>query len=312
MKIAIIGRTKLLYMSARYLIKSGHEIKIIITSKAAAEYEITEKDFEILAKEIGAKFIYTPKINQENIVNQIKALGTIDLGISINYTGIISRKVINLFPHGILNAHGGDLPRYRGNACQAWAILNKEKRIGLCIHKMVGGELDSGNILAREFFNINLNTRIGEIHKWMISRVPELMLKATNLLSESPNFYLEKQSKDPKDALRCYPRKPEDGKIFWSNKGEDIIRLINASSEPYAGAFCDYKGERMIIWRAEIYEDDENFLAVPGQVCSIDRENDFSILVATGERKIKIKEITFGGTRMPPGKLIKSIRSRLF
>ena len=29
---------------------------------------------------------------------------------------------------GILNAHGGDLSKYRGNACQAWAILNGEKK----------------------------------------------------------------------------------------------------------------------------------------------------------------------------------------
>ena len=38
--------------------------------------------------------------------------------------------------------------RYRGNACQAWAILNGEK-ISLCIHKMIGGELDSGDIITR-------------------------------------------------------------------------------------------------------------------------------------------------------------------
>ena len=37
-------------------------------------------------------------------------------------------EVIDFFELGILNAHGGDLPRYRGNACQAWAIINGEER----------------------------------------------------------------------------------------------------------------------------------------------------------------------------------------
>ena len=73
----------------------------------------------------------------------------------------IPNKIINYFNYGILNAHGGDLPRYRGNACQAWAILNGENKIGLCIHKMVGGELDSGDIISRDYLDIGENTKIG-------------------------------------------------------------------------------------------------------------------------------------------------------
>ena len=58
------------------------------------------------------------------------------------------------------NAHGGDLPRYRGNACQAWAIINGENKIGLCIHKMIGGELDISDIIARDFLKIDLGTKL--------------------------------------------------------------------------------------------------------------------------------------------------------
>ena len=78
---------------------------------------------------------------------------------------------------GILNAHGGDLPRYRGNACQAWAILNGEEKIGLCIHKMIGGELDSGNIIAKEFLKIDINTKVTQVWGWMSTSIPKLFLK---------------------------------------------------------------------------------------------------------------------------------------
>ena len=44
--------------------------------------------------------------------------------------------------------------------CQA-ALINGENRIGLCIHKMIGGELDSGPIISRSYFEANINTRIG-------------------------------------------------------------------------------------------------------------------------------------------------------
>ena len=33
------------------------------------------------------------------------------------------------------------------------------------------------------------------------------------------------------------PEKPEDGKIEWHHDAQYLIRLINASGDPYAGAF---------------------------------------------------------------------------
>ena len=111
--------------------------------------------------------------------------------------------MVDLFPYGILNAHGGDLPRYH-NACQAWAIINGESRIGLCIHRMIGGELDSGDIIARDFLSINHNTKVTSILDWMNNRTPK-QLKAVQKLAENPSYFLEKQSEDPTKALRCYP-----------------------------------------------------------------------------------------------------------
>jgi len=49
---------------------------------------------------------------------------------------MISREVFQLFRHVILNAHAGDLPKYRGNACPNWAILKGEKRVVLTIHQV--------------------------------------------------------------------------------------------------------------------------------------------------------------------------------
>ena len=108
-----------------------------------------------------------------------------DIGISMNYPGIIPQSVIDCFPLGVLNAHGGDLPRYRGNACQAWAILNGEERVGLCIHKMIGGELDSGDIIAREFLQIDINTSITEVWHSMSRRIPSLFLESVKKIFET-------------------------------------------------------------------------------------------------------------------------------
>ena len=143
MKIAIIGRTELLYDTALRLKNAGHDIVCILTAKEAPEYTRKASDFRQLASDWGIPFTQGPKIlEHEDFLKSAPA----DIAVSINYTGVVPQAVIDTYPLGILNAHGGDLPRYRGNACQAWAILNGEERIGLCIHKMIGGELDSGDI----------------------------------------------------------------------------------------------------------------------------------------------------------------------
>lgn len=308
MKIGIIGRSELLYNVAVQLIKLGYQIPLIITAKEAPEYKITANDYQELAKRIGAKFIKTAKINSPHIIDEIKSLGKIDIAVSINFSGIIDQEIIDLFHLGVLNAHGGDLPKYRGNACQAWAIINKEEKIGLCVHKMIGGELDSGDILGKTYMPININTRIGEVYDWMNQIIPSLMVDAINNLSINSNYILEVQSKNPKDALRTYPRNPSDGKIDWKASNEDIVRLVNASSEPFSGAFCEYEGKKLTIWRAFTYEDDENYTAIEGQVSAINNED---IIVITGQGKIKITEIEYDGKRDFPTNFIKSIRKRL-
>lgn len=310
MKVAIIGRTSILYNCAKILLDNHFEIPLIITSKEAPEYTINSNDFKKLAEDIGAKFIYTPKINEEEIITNILSLGEIDLAVSINYSGVISQKVINLFRFGVLNAHGGDLPKYRGNACQAWALINGEKKIGLCIHKMIGGELDSGPIISREYFNVDINTRIGQVYDWIESETPKLVLQSVNEIKKNNDFVLEYQSLNPSDSLRCYPRNPSDGKIDWGKSNEDILRLINASSEPFSGAFTSLNEQQVIIWRAEIYENDENYLAVSGQISTINK-TDGSIIVICGLSKLRITEIEIDGQRGLPATMISSIRKRL-
>jgi methionyl-tRNA formyltransferase len=309
MRIAIIGRSQLLFRTAELFRDSGYDIALIVTAKEAPEYTRTASDFEILAQQLGAQYIYTPKINLGKYKEQISQSGHIDLAVSINYTGVISDEIIDLFPLGILNAHAGDLPRYRGNAPLAWALINGENRIGLCIHKMIGGELDSGHILARDFIPADINTRVGVLFDWIEDRIPTLMLEAVKKLETDRNFTGEIQSAYPSDALRCYPRLPEDGKIDWNKGREDVLRLINASSEPFAGAFCFFENNQLVIWRAELYDDNERYSAIPGQIAKI--EPDGSIIVICGNGKLKITEITYNNERTAPESYIKSIRKRL-
>jgi UDP-4-amino-4-deoxy-L-arabinose formyltransferase/UDP-glucuronic acid dehydrogenase (UDP-4-keto-hexauronic acid decarboxylating) len=305
MRVAIIGRTEILYDTAVQLRAAGHEIVCIMTAKEAPEYRRGAEDFRALAGQWAVPFASSARISEHH---DFLAQAQADIAVSINYSGVIPEEITALFPLGILNAHGGDLPRYRGNACQAWAILNGEERIGLCIHRMIGGELDSGDIIARDYLPININTKVTEAWQWMSGRIPELMLEAVNRLEMDPSYILERQSADPAKALRCYPRKPEDGRIDWNKPAIDVLRLINACNKPFAGAFSDFEGEKLIVWDAELVADDEVFCAVPGQVTKI---GDGFVEVACGIGKLRILEAEVDGRSEAPRTWIQSIRKRL-
>ncbi len=307
MKIVIIGRTGTLYRAAQLLLEQGHELTAIITAKAAPEYTKSSEDFKSLAQEYSVPFMHTARIAEAS--HLLQSLSP-DVGVSMNYPGIIHQEVIDIFPLGILNAHGGDLPRYRGNACQAWAILNGEKKIGLCVHKMVGGELDSGDIISRDYYRLTQASTVTEAHGWMSSRVPDLFADALHSLEDDPSYILEKQSKHPENALRCYPRKPKDGAIAWHKDAFEILRLINASTKPYAGAFTYLNGQKVHIWKARLGELPCPSCFVPGQV--LWKNDDGSVAVGTGNSGVVLVDITQqeGCSSVPAVQIISSLRDR--
>lgn len=305
MNIAIIGRGPALYETCKKLIDTEHTVCCIITSKAAPEYSVTENEFKDLADFIEVPYMVSNKVDE---LDEFFSTNKPDIGISVNYTSIIPKRITKLFPLGILNAHGGDLPRYRGNACQAWALLNGESEIGLCIHKMVGDELDSGDIICREKLSVNIDTKIFDVIEWMDNLVPDMFLLAIDRLSVDPTYILDRQSDDIRKTLHCYPRRPSDARINWNKSSEEILRLINASGRPYPGAYTNYNGEKVYIHEASLPSNSEPFLAIPGQVTELENS---SIIVACGEGKLRISLLDYNDKSIVPRELIKSRRDRL-
>lgn len=304
MRVAILGRTEILYETVLLLQQAGHEIAVIVTAKAAPEYVLDQSDFAKLAQELGVPFFIEPRLSR---IHQDLAVLHADIAVSVNFPLVISQDTIDMFPLGILNAHGGDLPFYRGNACQAWAILNGEEEVGLCVHKMIGGELDNGDIITRDYLPINELTKVTEIWQWMMNRIPALFLDALNLLAAQPNFVLESQPKSTSPGSRCYPRRPEDGRITWNSSARHVLRLINASNRPYSGAFCEFEGVKVTVWDASLEDDGEMFYAVPGQITKIDSAG---VVVACGEGKIRLRVVEIEGNIQTASEVVRSIRQR--
>jgi methionyl-tRNA formyltransferase len=299
-----IGRSRYLYDGIEHLHSRGFIFDAIVTEEAYEEYDIKHTDFESLAKRIGCPFFMIKSLNNEDLIRIVKS-SRIRAAVSANWKYTIPKSFLDLFDCGILNFHLGNLPDYKGNATVNWTIINGEDKIYGNIHKM-DPELDAGDVIARKAIPITRNTYIADILAQAERDVPMLYEEALNKVFIKPDAF---EVKGSVHGLRCYPRLPEDGQIRWTEPAENISRLIRASSRPYQGAYSYLNGEKIIIWKAAVYESGEKSLAIPGHVIGIQKDSQ-SIRVACGEHFLEIQEIEQGGKRMAPTALIKSIRVR--
>jgi methionyl-tRNA formyltransferase len=305
MRIGIMGRTKMLLDTAHLLIGAGHEIVFVWTCRTENYYGVGENEFRALAKECKCAYIEGLDINAN--LGVIRSLGA-EVCISMNWITLLKSAFRSLFRYGVLNAHAGDLPRYRGNACPNWAILNFEDRIGLTIHKMVD-ELDAGPYLVKEFLYVDSETYIENVYDWLSSAVPQAFVKSVEMLKNS-GFTEQDPGLKP---LRTFPRKPEDSRINWNDSVRNIIALIRASSHPFEGAFCfmdNVAREKVVVFRAEPFTPDYSYFAIPGQVClTVDGDP----VIASLDGMMKLTECSVRDFDNPKSKSLisKSLRNRL-
>ena len=311
MRVAILGRSDFLLRTARLLHAEGHDIGLVGTCRAELFYRTDEAAFESFASEVGAEFFNDARINDPERVADLQKADC-EIGVSVNWLTILGEAACAAFPRGVLNAHAGDLPRYRGSACPNWAILMGEAHVGLCIHRMEPGELDSGAVFLRDWFPLDGSTYIGDVYEWLDRRIPEMFRETIDGLERS-TIEGNPQSADPKVALRCHPRRTEDSRISWQEDAESIGRLVRASSRPFGGAYSFLEGKRRVtVWRASIAERETPFLAVPGQVLGVDACG--QPVIACGNGAISLEDIEVIGSQghdSARAAVLKSLRQRL-
>lgn len=309
MRVAIIGRSRSLLRAAEAIYERGHKIPIVWTCRSEPNYAAKESDFERFAARIGAQFMNTSDIGGQFGFRLLTGMKC-DVAVSVNWRTLLPASVLELFPHGVMNLHAGDLPRYRGNACPNWAILSGEDKIGICVHTMSAG-LDAGDVLNRKHFPLADDTYIADVYDWIDQIGPKMLADTVDAMSDG-SVQREPQSTDQKLWLRAYPRRPEDSRLDWKSTTTDIMRMIRASSKPFDGAFCFLEGkEQITIWRAEPTKHLGEFRAVPGQVCYA---MDGDPVIATTDGMVRLLDVS-SASRVDCGDakklILSSLRNRL-
>ena len=98
-------------------------------------------------------------------LDDLLAIADLDLVLSAGNHKRFGAVHIRKARRGIINFHAAPLPRYRGSACPAFAILNNEISFGVTFHLIVDEDLDAGPILYVEHFPIGQNDTAGDIDR---------------------------------------------------------------------------------------------------------------------------------------------------
>lgn len=291
------------------LASAGHTIPLVGTCREAPEYGVGVEDFRAFAEDVGAVFFDDHRINAPEVTALLQKVNA-DIAVSVNWLTVIGQEAIAAFGRGILNAHSGDLPRYRGNACSNWVLLNGERQLTLTVHFMDPESLDSGPIVLKRHRPLETETTIGEIYDWLETTAPEMFLEAVNGL-EAGTLCPVPQNEDPLASLRCYPRIPSDSLLDWKQGAVPLMRLVKASSRPFAGAYTHWQGRKLVVWDARADSYPCPSLAVPGQVLWRDGTTG-DVGVATGDGVLVLRVVQREGEEKRfAAEVLRSTRTRL-
>ncbi|HEX3807641.1 MAG TPA: formyltransferase family protein [Gaiellaceae bacterium] len=120
---------------------AGHEPTIVITARTPS----LQADAFLSEETVGVDVVVAA--GRRSLAPILRGY-EIDLGLCAGFPWRIPTEAIDAPKLGIVNAHIGMLPRYRGPFPVAWAVRNGETEIGMTYHFM-DADFDTGNVLAQ-------------------------------------------------------------------------------------------------------------------------------------------------------------------
>jgi methionyl-tRNA formyltransferase len=167
-----------------------------------------------------------------------------DVAVVAAFGQILPKAVLDVPTHGSINVHASVLPRYRGAAPIAWAIIRGETETGITTFQMDPG-MDTGDMLLRETTAIGPDETAGDLSERLAGIGARLLLRTLEEIDSLPRI-----PQDGAQATMAPRLKKEDG---WLRPAEPARGLVNRirGCNPWPGAALVTPVGRVLIWRAQ-------------------------------------------------------------
>lgn len=212
----------------------------------------TGKGMASIANAAGVPVAQPESINTPEGPEQLRAMRP-DLLVAAAYGQILSNDVLSLPTRGTINVHASLLPKYRGAAPVAYAILNGEKQTGVTIIKVTPG-LDSGDMILQEAIDILPDETTGSLEARLSQLGAKLAVEVVRKYQSGGPVEGVKQ--DPAFVTKAPKIRKEFGLIDWSKPADYVERFVRAMQPwPTAYTFLHRPGKepmRVIIAKAGV------------------------------------------------------------
>lgn len=292
-RILFFGYSEVGYECLSLLLERGDNVVALITHEDNPQEKIWFKTPAVAAREKGIPVFTPDSVNTPEWREKIAALQP-ELVLSVYYRHMIGTKILGLPRLGAWNMHGSLLPKYRGRAPINWAVLHGEKRIGMTLHRMVKSA-DAGAVVDQEGVDIGPRDTAEQAFRKVLPCARRVLARQIDALLAGT---AKETPQDESQATYFGGRKPEDGRVVWTQTTTQIFNLIRAVTDPYPGAFVDMGGTKLMIWWAE--EDSPATRALyaesnqPGEILSVD-----PLVVAAADGALELTRTEWRGAPAP-------------
>jgi methionyl-tRNA formyltransferase len=208
---------------------AGHDIVLVITQpdRPGNRGRITPSSVKVAAQALGLLVLQPEKIRGPGVVERLRELGP-DVMVVVAYGQIIPPDVLSIPARGVVNVHASLLPRHRGAAPIAHAILAGDKETGVTIMRM-DEQLDHGPILAARATPIGEDEDAVGLTGRLAQMGAELLVDTLEHLGD-----IRAVEQDHAKATVAPRLKRDDGELELNIDAREIDRRVRAL-QPWPG-----------------------------------------------------------------------------
>jgi len=258
MRLVFMGTSEFAVPALRALYDSGHTIATVVTRPDRPRRRQSDSPapspIKKVALELGLPVLDPVSVRDAGFAERLAAL-TPELMVVVAYGQILPLEILGIPPRGCLNLHASLLPKYRGAAPIARALMAGEKITGVTTMKMDAG-VDTGDILMQRDCPVGIADTAGELTPRLAALGAPLLVETIDRLGRG---LLEPRRQDKAEATLAPPLKKEDGRIDWTASAESIATRVRGCN-PWPVAHTTHRGAIVQILRAEV-----SFRPVPGE-----------------------------------------------
>jgi len=284
-RVVFAGTPALALPALRATAEGGRELLAVLTQPdrpAGRGLRLRPSPVKEVALLAGVRVLDPPR--PKDVRATLEALRP-DVIVVVAYGHILRPWLLALPPLGCVNLHFSLLPRHRGPAPVAWAILEGDAQTGVSTMRLDEG-VDTGPVFLREAVAIrdddtqdSLGARLADVGARLLGRTLEGLARGD--LAPTPQ---------PRDgATHARRLEAADGRLDWSRSAREIDRRVRGLT-PWPGTFTTWRDRTLKIHAVAVREGS----AAPGAV----RREGGAVLVGTGEGLLELRRV------QPEGKAV--------